>query len=371
MEELINHLHDHAQVWEATDPIEADLIEISEIWDSIDPAGEPSVEQTKIEAYRLNSWLDTTRPDPLNPFPFRSQCSLRIVWVKIDRDDNVHCVSKNQLNTVINAFKLDLAYKYCATVSAGTTEISRSHGSRIPPQYAFSYRPKLAAIWGREVKSDTIQAIFFTVEDYINSFKLILERRWRILGQEMFIPFLCSAVMGLQVDESSNKVNADIRGIENRTGFHGWNDNDAKLAPNDLEGLLQRVSAMSTKTVSSLRKIRTMTKLHQFASERLDSSLSIKALTDDDRPPKDNSEGKRAAEDEGGALGDYNGRHNDWLSSRNESHGRLCSLIALLENRAHDQHIRVEYLQQRIQLQTEVVSDHNPFFLSFFGDSRD
>lgn len=371
MEELIDHLHDHAQVWETTNPEEADLIEVSEIWESIDHAGESSVEQTKIEAYRLKQWLNTTRPDPRNPFPFRSQCSLRIVWVRIARDDKVHYVSKDQIDTVVDAFKLHLAYKYYGTSGAGATEISRSHGSRIPSQYTFSYRPKLAAIWAREADSNTTQAIFFTVEDYIKSFKLLLKRKWRMLDQEMFIPFLCSAMIGLQVDKLSNKINEDIRGIENKTGVHGWKSKDRKVAPNDLETQFQWVGVMSTKTASALRKIRIITKLNHFALERLDSSVSTEVLPDDNHLPNDDSEGKGAVDNGDGALGDDTERRDYWFNERSAGHDRLRSVIALLENRADEQHNRVEFLQQRVQLQTQVVSNSNLFFISFFDDCGD
>ncbi|KAL1633266.1 hypothetical protein SLS58_011155 [Diplodia intermedia] len=348
MEETVDYLHEHAQVWEKTDPIEAGRIEISEIWESIDSAGEPTVKHTTIDAHNLTQWLNTTRPDPTKPFPFLSKCSLRIVWVKIARNEHARYMSASQIDTVVNAFKLNLAYKYYPTSASGATEFSQYNGSRIPSQYAFSHRPKTAAIWTRELKSNTIQAMFFTLEDHIKSFQLLLNRNWRMLDQEMFIAFLCSVMIGVQVDQALTKINEEIRGIEYRTGFHGWNDDLTKLAPNGPERLLQKTGAMSTKAASSLRKLRIITNLHCFVSKQLDSSVSTEALTDDHHKPHDDGE------DEGGPPEDYTGRQNDWFNARRESHGRLRSVIALLENRAQEQHNRVEYLQQRVQLQTPV-----------------
>ncbi|OJD30072.1 protein kinase [Diplodia corticola] len=355
MEELVNHFQKHAQVWEKADPIEADRIEISEIWESIDSAGEPTVKHTTIDAHNLKQWLNTTRPDPKKPSPFLSRCSLRIVWVKIDTNEHVHYMSASQINTVVNSFELNLAYKYYGTSAAGVTEFSQYNGSRIPSQYAFSLRPKTAAIWAREPESNTIQAIFFTVEDHIKSFQLLLDRNWRMLDQDMFIAFLCSTMIGLQVDQALTKINEDIQGIEYRTGVHGWNTDLTKLAPNGLEALLQKTGAMSTKAVSSLWKLRIIKNLHYFVSEQLDSSVSTEALTDDHHKPHDDSEDKGTAEDEGGPPGDCTGRQNDWFNARRESYGRLRSVIALLESRTQEQHNRVEYLQQRVQLQTQVI----------------
>lgn len=349
MNDVYQKLGDVVKLWQIEDAkVAIDSVEATEAWYSHEN-GKVIIQHRSVGPAELSQWLQqTTKPYDSGVMTL----VMRLVWVKVDPEERHFNVSKSTRKTILASFGLDLAYTYFQSFVTGATAMPEEKTANGPRQaYAFSYTPKLAAIWSatrrpppfrcdnltegvifvREAEKDKmpVKSVKMPEESVTETLRKYLSVGWdpELIRNAMFPAYLLAMLLGIQIDLTQQVIKQKVQSLERRTGYHGFESRLEKAADEELQSLPATASGLATKLASVERKSKTVEQILAFALRRL--SLEEKALV------------IAKIEDD-----------TSWC----EGIGLLRNQIEVLKYRHDMQVLDTEYIMKRVEIQIQAVS---------------
>lgn len=270
--------------------------EVTELWRH-DTTGKVKEYLETIDASQVEKWLaqkkrapgasptagtGSPRTNSSDTQPTESESLvLRLVWAPLDLDKRKIELPESSLRRIISKFGLDLAYLYTSTRVTGINAFSPTVTDETERQaYAFTYAPKLAAIWshdrpkpGSARHAATYGIILATKDNTHNKMKalrkmLTLEWSLCISSHPMFLAFLISLVLSNEIESEQFKMKPTIQGVEARTGHSNFKTQRAKEEPGELGLLSAKMSGYATTLASANRKSQAISRLTEFITQQ-------------------------------------------------------------------------------------------------------
>lgn len=143
-------------------------------------------------------------------------CVVRVLYANYNPSESKDNLPPNALNQILDTFQLRLAFDFFASSFADVSCLpSTSPSIQI---YTLSYQPKLALIWSHD--SPFTNAMCFVSPERKEHFQRLLERRWQLETNAMLLPFMCTLLLGSEIDARQQEVKQRVREVEVRTGHH-------------------------------------------------------------------------------------------------------------------------------------------------------
>lgn len=257
-------------------------IDVTEAWYSHD-TDRVTVQDHHVVAAELSEWLQrTTRPSNTGV----KTLVMRLVWVRVDPEKRHFSVSKPTRKALLKAFGLGLAYDYFQSFVTGVTKFPEETTAYGPREaYAFSYAPKLAAIWSSSYRPPPFrcgtltQGLIFVREParstqleerVIQTLRESLTHTWDagLLCHPLFPAYLLALLLGIQIDLTQQGIKKRLQGLEKRTGYHGFASRREEEATGVFQELSVTASGWITKLASVERKSKTIDQLLTLISKQ-------------------------------------------------------------------------------------------------------
>jgi len=222
----------------------------------------------------LAAWLDSGTTKEIDGQIYT--LILRVVWVRRDKSTMQMNLPERAFRSIVDSFDLSLAAEYSTSTLTETAEItytSKVEGKTTNQRsFAFSFHPKLAAIWSRRSRERTpISQPFTNIIVLANgglatSFRDQFKVQWEanVMSHVMFPLFLCGMVLSQDSGSKHNAIKAELREVESRTGYHRFATRSEPPATGDLGELSARMSGSETKLAGVTRKLKTVEEICAF-----------------------------------------------------------------------------------------------------------
>jgi hypothetical protein len=282
-------------------------------------------------------------------------------------------MSNSTRTALLDNFGLGLAYDYFQSYVTGVTKLPRETTSNGPRDaFAFSYAPKLAAIWSstvlpppfrcrtltqglilipspppppepedhqsKEHKSDAQALKEEKPEENVDQIlRKILSSGWdsEVLCNPVFPAYLIALLLGIQIDLTQQDIKKKVQGLERRTGHHEFKTEREEMATGLKQVLSAKASGWATKLASAERKSKTIDQLLRMVSNGIDvqkEELGIDAENSNRLPP---------------------GMRN---TAPIKAMDLLQSNVAVLRYRHDMQVLDTQYIEKRVEIQIQAVS---------------
>lgn len=264
--------------------------QVNELWRH-DVTGMIRPVQSDIKVSEVSTWLaretqtapssasttassQETSASPAQPADNESLV-LRLVLVPVDFDKRKIKLEKSARKEILSNFDLELAYLYSTTRVAGVNAFSPTViGGKKRQSFAFTYAPKLAAIWSHthpepgDSRHGITRGVILAQQDQIKSYCAILKPKWSpaISSHPMFPAFLTSLVMSYDIDEKQLEVKRPIQQVEARTGYTKFKT-ERPMAFGELGQLSADMSGLTNTLASANRSSQTIQRLTDFIKE--------------------------------------------------------------------------------------------------------
>ena len=350
MEQLYTHLCKTNNIWDPTSPNGCDdAVECSDIIYSSQGTNSSTI---KHDVLPLPS-SSQIRPGLLQATT--STISSTIVWIHRDRKLRCLNISDSHLHYVLAAFELQTAYAYSRTMFAGISHLPSSQGNttrgghETRRSYAFCIHPKITLVWSFSISTGTFSAVVIAYPDQIGHMKSILEDLAVTREHEMGPLLVCLLLFASEIDFDQQRIKAEVREVELRTGFHRWESPKERVPPatGDVTTLSATMSGHAAKLASVTRKLAVSRHVTDFIT--LYSANSSNNV----------AQGSSVA----GMLSQTSVRPAATPEIFKEH-------VTLLERRSKMQQTDTEFIDQRVQIQLRAVRSHsfppsNVFLLHF------
>ncbi|KAK0385987.1 hypothetical protein NLU13_5706 [Sarocladium strictum] len=293
MNDLYQKLGVAVKLWPIEDgPDASSDVEATEAWYNHE-TGRVNVQDRTVLTSELAGWLQQTSKPSNSGL---ETLVMRLVWVRVDPEKRHFNVSQSTREVLLKAFGLRLAYDYFQSFVTGVTKLPdevTSNGLR--ETYAFSYAPKLAAIWSASHRpppfrcSTLTQGLVFVRESarssrseqrVIQMLRQSLTHRWEpgLISHHLFPAYLIAFLLGIQIDHTQQDIKKKVQSLESRTGYHDFATRQEEAAMGFKQELSAKASGYSTKLASVERKSKTIHQLLTFISRRLSASEASDCL---------------------------------------------------------------------------------------------
>lgn len=370
MEDVYRKLGVAVKLWQIEEaPNASSSIEVTEGWYNHEK-GRVNVQHRTVEPSELEEWLEQTTKQSNSG---TKTLVMRLVWVKVDPGKKQLNMSNSTREMLLGAFGLGLAYDYFQSYVTGITKLPRemtSHGPR--DAFAFSYAPKLAAIWSathlpppfrcrtltqglvlipsptpdpkpEEYKPEILdpkekEAKEEKPEKSVNQIlRETLGSGWdaEVLCNPVFPAYLIALLLGIQIDLTQQSIKKKVQGLERRTGYHDFKTTREETATGLKQELSAKASGWATKLASVERKSKTVDQLLTMVSNEIGvqkEELGIDAENSNRHPPEVRNTALTKAMD------------------------LLRSNVAVLRYRHDMQVLDTQYIEKRVEIQIQAVS---------------
>ena len=171
---------------------------------------------------------------------------LRLVCIRMDHDPHSFefDVRKSSLDTVLQNFELEEAFRYSFTLPAVFTLMPASQTEHSDTLTFSLCSPHLFGIaWKHDARRGKTEGVFWGDD-------CAYENMWRFMNQTkewvrhpLFLALVASVMIGNSLDSGSATEADKISTVEARTRHHGFTDNATEIAQGDYTSLSQRMSA--------------------------------------------------------------------------------------------------------------------------------
>lgn len=286
MNDVYQKLSAVVKLWQVEDaPNASDSIEATEAWYSHE-TGAVTTQDRHVGPAELAEWLQQTTKATNSG---TKTLVMRLVWVRVDPERRYFNISKSTRKALLRSFGLDLAYSYFQSFVTGVTTLPQENTPNGPRQAtAFSYAPKLAAIWSSShrpppFRCDTLTQGLVFIRDAAHSpsqppeEKVIKTLRdqfssgWdpALVRNAMFPAYLLAMLLGVQIDLTQQVIKQKVQKLEARTGYHDFATRQEEAATGRKQELSANASGWATKLASMDRKSKTVDQLLKVVLQRL------------------------------------------------------------------------------------------------------
>lgn len=282
MNDVFMKLGHKVKVWQIDDsPTASHSIETTEAWYSPD-SGSVTVQDRHVSRADLDTWLEQRTKATNQGVKI---LVMRLVWVRVDPTLKQSNLSQSTRDILLDAFGVRLAFNYFQSFITGIVALPEETKKR-RQAYAFSYAPKLAAIWSSDQHpppyrcSILTQGIIFVrepehtpkMEDRVSkTLRETLASGWdsNLIQNAMFPAYLLALLLGVQIDFTQQGITKKVQSLESRTGYHDFATRQEEAATGLKQDLSAQASGWATKLASVRRKSRTIEELLGMIRERL------------------------------------------------------------------------------------------------------
>ncbi|KAF7552305.1 hypothetical protein G7046_g7443 [Stylonectria norvegica] len=208
---------------------------------------------------------------------------LRLVWATIDFEKKLVNLPTAARNAILNQFGLQLAYGYLSSWLAGISTFPEVHGASADQEsYAFTYAPKLAAVWSHSrfrppaTRASATHGLVLAGDTQRKALKELIHSGWQpgLCSHAMFPAFLFSFMLGGEIDMTQGIITKYVQTVEKRTGYQTFKTERKVTALEQLGVLSARMSGHAVKLASAERKSKTLGQLMEFVQNTLEASSS-------------------------------------------------------------------------------------------------
>lgn len=346
MDDVYQKLSAAVKLWDIDDEANITSLTATEAW--LDHAsGVVNTTERTVQGQDLQKWLDCTSN---SDGPDGTTMVMRFVWVRVDPSKRQILMARSMRKALLQSFGLNLAYQYFQSFSTGIATlpgVAEAHAKR--QAYAFSYAPKLAAIWSRTQMlpprrcQSLVQGLIFVRsasdqrtgqgQDFVALQKAV-SQKWdaNLLQSAMFPAYVFAMMLGIQVDHTQDAIRALVQQLEARTGYHSFSSRREGPADGDPRKLTAAASGWATKLASVERKRTVTSLLHDWILEQCRT---------------EEEELKAAA-----AAGNYS--PDSWSSQ--DGITLLRAQVQLLKSRHEFQGLEAKFILKRVETQNQAVS---------------
>ena len=248
-----------SRVWEFLNPIETDIVDVTEVWG--DPANIDSRQtiHQKIPVSEVPAWLERTAND---------KCLLHIAWATLYEKENSYDMTADVCAQVTQAFSLHKVQEHFTTCYSWSTCSALAEESKVRAYY-HGRNPLLHLAWSRKEDCSTTSALCIAKARKIAILQELLSSEFaqRLAGHELLLPFLCALLLCQESDAVQVAISQRVREVEVRTGYHVWESRWERPASGDLNSLSAKMGGCDTKTAMLFQKLDTAQELVKFVEK--------------------------------------------------------------------------------------------------------
>jgi len=244
----------------------------------LDVTGE--IESIVLSNAEVEPWLNhrpmTQAPD--------SPCQIRFVWVdsidpaevdysRVSPHPYMAGISTSNLNLVLANFKLERAYRYCATIQTGyaTFQADDEDGSDGTKSYCIFYGSLVRMIWTHDSVTSTILGVILAEPWTRSMLKDMISHRKSFVTHPMALPYMLVDADILAIRDTFHDIDEVITEVENRTG-HLWRSilpKCGKMAKGSYLDMSASMSGCATRLAGAARASKSGQEFLNFASRQL------------------------------------------------------------------------------------------------------
>ncbi|KAL7789977.1 hypothetical protein V8C37DRAFT_187318 [Trichoderma ceciliae] len=326
MEEIYQKLS-VVNLWQGFKNSNETSFEVIEAWLQHE-SGRINMNRKTVYFKELDSWLaEETDGDGET----KQSLVLRIALIGCDIRNRVLNLSDDVMRTLLNAFDLELAYKYsqsCITNVSAIPPLSSEHQA-----YSFCYMPKLAAVWAHHRfdaesltdRSYLTQGLIFFDESNMLFLSEVFRTPWSALLYQspMFPAFLLSLILSTQIHQGEERIKLKVRASERCASFKMPRQGYDKSVMSLFVSLAAEADGCAVKLGSLSRKSKMVEKALKFMLKNISEQGSNEPSTE---------------------------------SVSAEACQLLRSHVLLLQDRLEMQVVDIEYTLKRVQLQIGMLA---------------
>jgi len=282
MATLSHYLVHNQRVWDDISFSSRTEVDVSEVWQhQIQHDVRISHRYRRLQKTDLTTWLHGRKLSSAAAKIDSDQLLLRLIWIPLQVQQKTLDVAQSIYKQAFTSSNHELSEGYCKTIPAGIGELHDNQRSN-KTQSFFSLHPKIFMTWSTCRRTGGLIVICVAEEKKLPIFLDLLEQPFihKIVSHASSPALIVAILLSSEVERTQDDIKRQVREVEVRTGHHNWKSRSERAALGDLTSLSAKMSGLSTRCGSCLRKQHILVEVLDFVSGQLLNPNSTEPATE-------------------------------------------------------------------------------------------